>query len=123
MKKILIFSTIALMMISCAGEQSKTPAIDLTDFDTTISPADDFYNYATGGWQKKHPLKPEYARYGSFDMLRENNEIRINELFKDMTSMQTEEGSINRRICDLYKLGLDSVRLNNEAAAPIQEDL
>ena len=123
MKKFLILSTVALMMISCAGKQATTPAIDLTDFDTTVNPADDFYNYATGGWQKKHPLKPEYSRYGSFDMLRENNEIRINELFKEMTSMETEEGSINRRICDLYKLGLDADRLNNGGAAPIQEDL
>ncbi|MEE1099744.1 MAG: M13 family metallopeptidase N-terminal domain-containing protein, partial [Alistipes sp.] len=123
MKKFLILSTVALMMISCAGKQATTPAIDLTDFDTTVNPADDFYNYATGGWQKKHPLKPEYSRYGSFDMLRENNEIRINELFKEMTSMETEEGSINRRICDLYKLGLDADRLNKGGAAPIQEDL
>ena len=62
----------------------KTPAIDMANFDLSIAPNADFYEYATGGWQKNNPLKPEYARYGSFDILRDNNETRINELFAEM---------------------------------------
>jgi len=110
-------------MAACQNNTNKVPAIDLTSLDKTVAPADDFYQYATGGWQAKNPLKPEFSRYGSFDVLRENNEIRINELFSSMTEMKTEEGSTERKICDLYKLALDSVRLNAEGAAPVQQDL
>ena len=111
-------------MAACQTKTNNTvPAIDLSNLDTKVAPADDFYQYATGGWQEKNPLKPEFARYGSFDALRENNEIRINELFSSMTKMETEEGTTNRKICDLYKLALDSVRLNGEGAAPVQQDL
>ena len=124
MKKFLILTTMAMMALSCAPKSaSEAPAIDLTSLDRTVDPADDFYRFATGGWQEKNPLKPEFARYGSFDKLRENNEVRINELFQEMTAMQTEEGSVQRKICDLYKLGLDADRLNAEGAAPLQEDL
>ena len=63
----------------------KTPALDMANFDLSVAPNADFYEYATGGWQKNNPLKPEYARYGSFDILRDNNEKRINELFSGMT--------------------------------------
>ncbi len=106
-------------MASCQNNP-KTPAIDLANFDTEVAPNADFYQYATGGWQKLNPLKPEYSRYGSFDMLRDNNEKRINELFADMTARKTAPGSVEQKISDLYKMGLDSARLNAEGAAPIQ---
>ena len=117
-KSIFLIATLAAM--SC-HQQSKTPAIDLTSLDPAIAPSEDFYQYATGGWQVKNPLKPEYARFGSFDMLRDNNEARINELFSQMAHAKAEPGSINQKISDLYKMGLDSARLNAEGAAPIRE--
>ncbi len=124
MRKLFLISALALMIASCGTKKAETtPAINLTSFDNSVSANEDFYQWATGGWQKLNPLRPEYARYGSFDQLRENNEIRINNLFKEMTAMKTEEGSVERKICDLYKLALDSVRLNQEGAAPIQADL
>ena len=98
----------------------KTPAIDMANFDLSVAPNADFYEYATGGWQKNNPLKPEYSRYGSFDILRDNNEKRINELFSGMTKQKAEPGSVEQKISDLYKMGLDSVRLNAEGAAPVK---
>ena len=40
-----------------------------------------------------------------------------------MSSMKAEAGSVEQKISDLYKLGMDSVRLNEEALAPVKEDL
>ena len=110
-------------MMSCNNKPAKMPAIDTSNFDLSVAPNEDFYQYATGGWQAKNPLKPEFSRYGSFDVLRENNEVRINELFQEMTKMQAAAGSIDQKISDLYKMGLDSIRLNNEGAAPVKADL
>ena len=112
---------IALMAAACNNQpaQEKVPAIDLTNIDTTVAPGEDFYTYATAGWQKNHPLKKEFSRYGSFDILRENNEIRLNELFKGLTGLKTKKGSVEQKIADLYTMGLDSIRLNKEGAAPV----
>ena len=96
------------------GNRERVKAIDLSYLDTTVSPAVDFYQYATGGWQKNNPLKPEYARFGSFDYLNENNEKRINDLFKSMTEMKAAKGSVEQKISDIYKMGLDSLKLNEE---------
>ncbi|OUN77462.1 peptidase M13 [Alistipes sp. An54] len=111
-------------MAACQNNNSnKVPAIDLNNFDLSIAPNADFYQYATGGWQKNNPLKPEFSRYGSFDVLRENNEKRINELFQAMAKTEAVKGSVEQKISDLYKMGLDSVRLNAEGAAPLEADL
>ncbi len=107
-------------MAACQHNASKVPAIDLANLDPSVAPNVDFYEYATGGWQRRNPLKPEFSRYGSFDILRENNEIRINDLFAEMTRTKAEAGSVEQKISDLYKMGLDSARLNSEGAAPIR---
>ena len=124
MKKGILIMSVAIMAAatSCgtksAGE--KVPAIDLANLDPSISAKEDFYQYATGGWQKNHPLKPEYSRYGSFDVLRENNEIRLNELFQGLSSVKAEKGSVQQKISDLYAMGLDSTRLNAEGVNPVK---
>ena len=113
----------ALAMAACGPKQQveKVPAIDLANLDTTVSPAVDFYQYSTGGWQKNNPLKPEYARFGSFDQLRENNVKRLNDLFAEMGTLKTEKGTVEQKISDLYKQGLDSTRLNAEGVAPLKK--
>lgn len=124
MKKGILIMSVAIMAAatSCgtksAGE--KVPAIDLANLDPSISAKEDFYQYATGGWQKNHPLKPEYSRYGTFDVLRENNEIRLNELFQGLSSVKAEKGSVQQKISDLYAMGLDSTRLNAEGVNPVK---
>ena len=122
MKKLTLIIATALMMTACANNATeKTPAINPANFDETIVLKDNFYQWATGGWQKNNPLKPEFSRYGSFDVLRENNEIRINDLFQAMAKSKAEVGSVEQKISDLYKMGLDEERLNKEGAEPIRE--
>jgi putative endopeptidase len=126
MKRLTFILATALMMTACAtngDKQTAVPAIDINNFDESIARNDDFYQWATGGWQKNNPLKPEYSRYGSFDVLRENNEIRINDLFSEMSKVKAEFGSVEQKISDLYKMGLDEERLNREGAEPIREAL
>ena len=111
----------ALALASCGQKREKVPAINLADMDTTVSPVKDFYQYTTGGWQKNNPLKPEYARYGSFDALSDSSEARLNRLFKDMTKIKAAKGTSEQKIVDLYKQGLDSTKLNSDGAAPLKK--
>ncbi|MCQ2184438.1 MAG: M13 family metallopeptidase [Bacteroidales bacterium] len=107
-------------MTACkCSEGGSVAAIDLANLDTSVAPGADFYAYATGGWQKNNPLKPEFSRYGSFDVLAENNQIRLNELFQSLADIKTRPGSVERKIADLYKMGLDSVSRNEAGAAPL----
>jgi len=120
-KTIIIMATIMFAAAGCGNqpEHEVVPAIDLANLDTTVAPGADFYAYATAGWQRNHPLKPEYSRYGSFDILSENNEIRLNDLFQGLASLKTKKGTNEQKIADLYKMAMDSTRLNAEGAEPV----
>lgn len=117
------FTALALASCGSASDSAGVPAINLADMDTSMPQNQDFYQYATGGWQKRNPLKDEFARYGSFDVLRENNEIRINELFSELNSETNQTGSVGQKITDLYNMGLDSVTLNAQGASVVAADL
>ena len=114
----------AALAASCAQQAGeKVPALNPDNLDTSVAPGVDFYQYATGGWQKNNPLRPEFSRYGSFDVLSENNEIRLNGIFQDLTTLKTKKGTNEQKLADLYTQGLDSLRLNAEGAAPIQKGI
>lgn len=124
MKKILLtLSTIVLMTGCNVKKAGEVPAIDRANFDESVALNEDFYQYATGGWQAANPLKPEFARYGTFDRLRESNEVRLNDLFADIAKSKFKTGTVDQKIADLYTMGLDSTRLNSEGVAPLKADV
>ena len=119
MKKSLIVMMSLLAFAACAPK-SGVPALDLNNLDTTASPKVDFYQWSTGGWQAKNPLKPEFSRYGSFDAIAERTRENLNALFESMTTVQAKPGTVEQKISDLYKMALDSTTRNALGAQPIQ---
>ncbi len=123
-RKYVVAAAFAAMLAGCAGQkQTNTIGIDLANMDTTVAAGQDFYEYACGNWMKSHPLTAEYSRYGSFEVLDENNRKQLRELIEGLASKQNEPGSLAQKIGDVYNLAMDSVTLNQQGAEPIKEEL
>lgn len=123
MKKTLI-AVMALGLFAACNNGSKAPeltsGIDKSNMDTTANPADNFYQYACGGWMEKNPLTDEYSRYGSFDKLAEDNREQLKSLIEEIAANKHEANSIPDKIATLYNMGMDSTTLNNQGAQPIE---
>ena len=123
MKKTLI-AVMALGLFAACNNGSKAPeltsGIDKSNMDTTANPADNFYQYACGGWMEKNPLTDEYSRYGSFDKLGEDNREQLKSLIEEIAANKHEANSIPDKIATLYNMGMDSTTLNNQGAQPIE---
>lgn len=124
MNKKLFLLAIAIMAIACSKKQ--TTGIDLTNLDQTVAAQNDFYQYACGGWMQKNPLTGEYSRYGSFDVVREENNKQLNDLIGGIAAKKHSQGSIEQKIGDLYNLAMDTARRDHEgvdAIAPALEQI
>ena len=99
--------------------QSKS-GLDLSNLDKSANPADNFYQFATGGWQASHPLPAAYSRYGSFDMLQENVNKQVNTILTDLAKKKYKDGTTEKKLSDFYKLAMDIKRRNQEGVAPVR---
>ena len=117
MKKVLMMMAFALTTASVSAQLRS--GINLNDLDTSVRPADDFFEYACGGWMKNNPLPAAYSRYGSFDRLAEDNNKRINGILKELLENNYQEGRVEQKLSDLYKLAMDSARREKDGLTPV----
>ena len=119
-KTILTITAMAMIATGCHKKAELTSGINLDNLDTTVSPLDDFYQYACGGWLKNNPLDAEHSRYGSFDFLAEENQKQLKGIIDSVSANQNQPGSIADKIATLYNIGMDSVRLQQQGAEPLK---
>ncbi len=120
---ILFFSMINSCKSRSSADEKLTAGIRLENLDTTSLSGNDFYQYATGGWQKLNPLTGEYSRFGSFDKLAEDNRLQLKGLIEEIAKKSAKEGTVEQKIADLFNLAMDSSKLNSDGSTPIKSDL
>ena len=104
-------------------EQNKWKPIDMNNFDLTVKPEDDFYQYANGGWMKNNPIPADQSRWGSFNELQENNyRILLEILESAANSPLAPNGSIVQKVGDFYASGMDSAIIEQQGMMPLAEE-
>ena len=118
-------AALCLMTMACQNEKAveTTAGIRTENLDTTAVAGTDFYQYACGGWMKNNPLPAEFSRFGSFDKLAEDNRAQIQGLIEELAAQESAPGSVAQKIGTLYRVAMDSVKLNKDGATPLKERL
>ena len=120
-KKIIPMVAFASISLSAMAQgQTLSSGIDLKNMDNSVRPQDDFFQYACGGWMKNNPLPAAYSRYGSFDVLGEDNNKRINGILTELLEKTYPAGTVERKLSDLYKLAMDEKRRDAEGVTPLK---
>lgn len=110
----------AMVAMPLGGVAQNKSGLKMQNLDKTASPAENFYQFATGGWQKNNPLPAAYSRFGSFDQLQEDNNKRINTILGELQKKKFKAGTTEQKLSDFYKQALDVERRNKEGYAPVK---
>ncbi|QXV67233.1 M13 family metallopeptidase [Mucilaginibacter sp. 21P] len=98
--------------------------IDPANMDPSVKPGDDFFEYANGGWLKQNAIPAKETRWGSFNILRQDNTDRLLSLLSEVSKNPKQpKGSLKQRVGDLYASGMDSLAIEKKGYSPIKADL
>ena len=125
MKNIVNHSLLALFAVfvtSCnpkADEVLVLQGFDTSGIDTSVAPCNDFFMYASGNWQKKNPIPSTESRWGSFNILIEENNKKLQELLHQISENTNHtQGSYEQILADFYSAMMDSSKMEKNTKEP-----
>ncbi|MEN8040415.1 MAG: M13 family metallopeptidase [Actinomycetota bacterium] len=96
------------------------PVFNAEDTDPSVSPADDFYRFANGGWLDSNPVPPEYGSWGAAHELHVRNENILHDLLVAAVAADAPLGSTERTVGDYYRAGMNTERIESLGIEPIR---
>ncbi|HUP59962.1 MAG TPA: M13 family metallopeptidase [Thermoanaerobaculia bacterium] len=94
---------------------------DLNNIDRSVGACQDFYQYATGGWRRAHPLPATYARFGRFEEVAERNRDTLRAILDaSAKDANAGAGSNPQKIGDFWSACMNETAIEAQGAAPIQ---
>ena len=129
MNKYILPAALSLCMLACNNpektpktevEVEKTTAFPLSNIDTTVSPCNDFYQYAIGGWLKDNPIPSTESRWSSFNVVTDSNNAKLKKIFAEFATKEFDKGSIEQKVGDFYKSVMDSTKADELGITPLQ---
>ena len=116
--------TLGLLSACKTQTDKQKPALEVSNMDLAVNPGDDFYSYANGAWIKKTTIPEDKSRYGSFDILQEENNAVLKEIFEKAASKKNAPaGSSWQKVGDFFKAGMNTENVELKGIDPIRPEL
>ncbi len=113
----------AMILIFTILFVSSLQAVDIFTMDTNAQPCTDFFQYANGAWLANNQIPPDRTSWGAFSEIDEKNLGRLHEILEDAAgNTDAAEGSIERKVGDFYRSGMNEESIEREGIKPLEEE-
>ena len=95
--------------------------ISLEALDRSTRPQDDLFRFVNGTWLDTTEIPADRARFGTFDILREESTARVRDLIEE--AARADDGGVRtpkRQVGDLYASFMDTDRIEELGLVPLQ---
>lgn len=124
MKKYLLTTLLAIMVSNFSYSQNASGEDFLTRaIDKSVSPGEDFFNYATGTWMKNNPIPKTESSWTVGHLVEEENYARLNQILEEASKSKSEKGTNKQKIGDLYFSGMDTETINELGITPLKPEM
>jgi putative endopeptidase len=92
--------------------------------DHAVQPRADFFRFANGAWIKANPMPADRSYWGVDTLLANRNQSFIRDLVASLAADDgVSDGSVQRKIADFYRSGMDEAGIEAAGMAPLQPEL
>ncbi len=113
--------TTLLMLISvCTPAFAQTKAFDTGRMDTSVDACTDFFQYANGTWLKNTEIPASEARWGTFNILADNNNAMLKEVLENAAASNASPGGDSQMIGDFYGTCMDEAAIEKAGIMPLR---
>jgi putative endopeptidase len=111
-----------LFLLAACHPQVEAPQQDFltANIDTTVSPKEDFFEFANGGWIKRTPIPPEESGWGLGNLVEEDIYARLKKVSEDAVG---QKSGIAQKIGDFWQSGMDTIAIEKQGLQPLEPTL
>lgn len=103
---------------------SMKKGIDRKNLNAKARPQNDFFEYGSGGWVRRHPMPADKSRWGTFDFLREQSKEQLRQVIEPVVKHKKwKAGSNEQMVRDLWLSAMDEKLREKLGLAPLRSVL
>ncbi len=127
MKKLITFSLLLSLFSACKNEQKTGAAlvkdVVASNVDSSVSPADNFFDFANGGWIKANPIPASESNWGIGKVLQEDIYAKMRKVAETAAATPAQLGTNEQKIGDFWATGMDTATIDKQGIAPLKPEL